>query len=370
MRARYEAGNHRKSPEATYSRRGRSALQRVVGSATVLAAVLTLPSAAGADTDNNGASGLQFGALSPAEQAAQAVQADVLLDQIAQSRVANAAAAEVQQKKAEEAAFEAKVHSTPPEIDPYSFGVGQFIGGVMVNYAPYSTDTSSLSAEQIAQCRQGQMLDDDAAMAVCFELLRTEYMATHGANYRGDTISHDVLASRLVGGNSYLVDPWLDNGYVMPLVRNANNNLVVLAGHNITPINAPVEIDGTVYDQSMLGINKYMANGTKVRVVVPSSDQQLAEAGYATVYEYEITQKTIVNYEQDPDAAAEQVFADPSNDTGDSRQVLRIYDCWPPGSSQYRIVYEGRLAASSWKQTTVALPTGLSVLYNPDVNAG
>ena len=254
-----------------------------------------------------------------------------VIDAAMRAHAAEVAAAEAFQKtpayeqqilKKEIAERQAKIEAGPPELDPTSFSVGEALGAFIIEPAPIDTSSVHLTSAELAVCRAGGVLPE-AEMAVCFNTERADYFSSiHQANPPVNPISvHRFTAVDAATGDQYLA-----NGPA--LLNNSSKDLMVVALHNITPIvGAPVEYDGKTYDQTLMGINSFLPEGSTVKMVMPSDIP-----GYVAEYTFTRTSFTMVDT-TNATAAAQAIYA-PAEGT-----ALRTYQCWTPGDSRYRLVY-------------------------------
>ena len=261
-----------------------------------------------------------------------------VIDDAMKEHAAKVAAAEAYQKtpayeqqilKKEIAERRAKIEAGPPELDPTSFSVGEALGAFIIEPAPLDTSSVQLTSAELASCKAGGVLPE-AKMAVCFATERADYFSSI---QQANPPVNPILVHRFTAVDAATGDQYLANGPV--LLNNSTKELMVVALHNITPIvGAPVAYDGKTYNQTLMGINTFLPEGSTVKMVMPSDIP-----GYVAEYAYTRTSFTIVDT-TNPTAAAQAIYA-PAEGT-----ALRTYQCWTPGGSRYRLVYSFAFAGS------------------------
>ena len=298
-----------------------------------------------------GLASVTLGLAGSAEQPSQTITAEAgimaeaphlseqqVIDAAMRKHAAEVAATEAYQKtpayeqqilKKEIAERQAKIEAGPPELDPTSFSVGEALGAFIIEPATIDTSSVQLTSAELASCKAGGVLPE-AKMAVCFETERADYFSSiHQANPPVNPISvHRFTAVDAATGDQYLA-----NGPA--LLNNSSKDLMIVALHDITPIvGAPVEYDGKTYDQTLMGINSFLPEGSTVKMVMPSDIP-----GYVAEYRFTRTSFTMVDT-TNATAAAQTIYA-PAEGT-----ALRTYQCWTPGDSRYRLVYSFAYAGS------------------------
>lgn len=211
---------------------------------------------------------------------------------------------------------EVVVDVVAPEFTPASYKPGDFIGALVIDYAEYDK-YAELSDSEMEKCRAGEDLEDK--MGACFWQLRTEYFGEERTGYT------ESVRAFTAGGKG--VDEYLDNGPVVH--QQLEGEPIVIAHHNITETYSSVVVDGQEYSQILNGINNYMADGTMVTLV-----EETPVDGQVIKHSYRVVGHNVVDFEGRPVEATAAMFG--TNDGVD----MRMYQCWTPGISQFRLVYD------------------------------
>lgn len=159
---------------------------------------------------------------------------------------------------------------------------------------------------------------------------------------------------RLMAGDTSQATPatneMLSYGAVIDQYSSAET--LIIATHNITPIHAPVSLNGVEYDQSQIGANAVNVPGDKLTLVTPSKF-----LNYVNSYTYVNTSHFII------DVNNQQQLNSLRAPNADGKAVVRVYKCWPAGSDRYRWVDEYVLESMQTAPGSVA-PVGGATITN------
>ncbi len=136
---------------------------------------------------------------------------------------------------------------------------------------------------------------------------------------------HQLIAGGAEGSDA-ITDEMLAHGVV---AHKINGAVTILAMHNVTPVDAPVAIDGTTHNQTQMGINAVVVPGDVLTLVLPDQSGLLASFSYKAVRSWIIDTH---------DATASEAILHDSEPFG--TQKVRTYKCWEPGDDRYRLVDE------------------------------
>lgn len=158
---------------------------------------------------------------------------------------------------------------------------------------------------------------------------------------------NNPFVHRLVADSSN-ADKVLAEGAVMEKGGTPNN--LIIAMHDITPVVAPVTLDGKTYNQSEMGKNAVPVVGDLLTLAVNRN-------GYVVKFEYELTDTKVVPA---TDAAAAELYLN----SGDTPEV-KTYMCWEPGSADKRFVGTWRLVDKTLKEGEVVPVGGPGSILGP-----
>lgn len=163
-------------------------------------------------------------------------------------------------------------------------------------------------------------------------------------------IRHRLVASTLNNGVDTAETNELAQGAVLHK-GSISSEAIVIGFHNVTPVQAPVEISGTTYEDTLMGINAIPQPGDKLILTVPEEKKTVEQFTYAA-----LSSRVI-----DPESRTDvQSIFKPLN----GKDIVRTYMCWEPGDDAHRLVVTWKLVSAQELPGTV-VPVGR--VSGPDV---
>lgn len=214
------------------------------------------------------------------------------------------------------------VKPTGPELpNPAAFKNGQFLGAIVIDYKNNaSRPWGDISAYYTRNGRQRPALNDPFVHRMVAGTVDSKGM---------DVISDAALA----------------NGAVLD--KTSTNKTIVIGMHDITPVTAPVRLDGHTYAQSQMGINAVVVPGDRLTWVMPAGKGKVQE------FTFEARRSYVINATNQKQINALFETADPHGKT-----ILRTYKCWKPGDDKQRLIDEFVLVETHEEAGTVAAVGG------------
>jgi len=126
----------------------------------------------------------------------------------------------------------------------------------------------------------------------------------------------------------------------------------LIAAHDVTPIDAPVTINGSTYNQSVvthsMNASPNLTNPNGGIGNMEIDDQIIIYLNQPDNTEKVLTYTINKRYIIDPnDAQQVQALANPQESLSNSDSQLTYYDCWTPGSANYREVFNAILKSTN-----------------------